>query len=101
MGKQQGSTKERSRIEKPGKYDVIIHNDDFTPQDFVVLILMQVFHKPYVEAVTLMLRVHNSDRAVAGSYSLDIAESKARLAMELARQYGYPLLLTVENDLAL
>ena len=66
MPDQQFNYKERSRIDsrEPGKYEVLIHNDDFTTMDIVVKILMEVFFKSYNEATTLMLRVHNSDKAV-------------------------------------
>lgn len=98
MPQQQGSTKERTFYIEPSKYNVVIHNDDFTPMDLVVMILMQVFFKPYEEANSLMLRVHNSDKAVAGTYTLDIARSKKQKAESIAREFGYPLRLTVEID---
>lgn len=96
MPSQKESTMERTRIREPHKYNVVIHNDDFTPMDLVVIILMQVFFKPYEEATSLMLAVHHSDKAVAGTYSYDIAHSKAERATAIARDCGYPLRLTVE-----
>lgn len=96
MPQQQGSVRERTRIREPKQYNVVIHNDDFTPMDLVVVILMEVFFKPYEEANNLMLKVHNSDKAVAGTYTLDIAQSKKRRGESIAREYGFPLRLTVE-----
>lgn len=95
------NTKERTRTQfrEPLKYNVWIYNDDFTPMDFVVLLLMKVFRKTEMDAMQLMLKVHHSEKAVAGSYSLDIAKSKAAQATVLARQNGYPL--RVEVDLSL
>ena len=80
--------KNDSRTGEPQKYKVLIHNDDFTPMDFVVEILVTIFRKPEPDAVSLMLSVHHSERAVAGVYSYDIAVSKADKAMRLAREEG-------------
>lgn len=95
MPQQQGSTKERVRLREPGKYDVVFINDDFTPMDLVVIILMQVFFKSYTEAEDLMMKVHTRGRAVAGSYTLDIARSKADRAIAIARDNGFPLRVEV------
>lgn len=95
---QQGSVKERSvtDVNEPSKYNAVIHNDDFTPMDFVVKVLTDIFFKPKSEAMALMLRVHHSDKAVAGTYSYDIALSKVNKATEMARSAGFPLRFTVE-----
>lgn len=94
----QESVKERSRIDyrQPPKYEVVIHNDDFTPMEIVVEILTQVFFKPRAEAVNLMLKVHHSDKAVVGAYTYDIAISKVAKATAIAREGGYPLRLEVQ-----
>lgn len=95
MSDQQRSIKERDRIDnrEPQQYEVIIYNDDFTPMDLVVLILRYVFFKPQAEAEALMLAVHNSDKAVVGTYTYDIAVSKINKAQGVARDNGYPLRL--------
>lgn len=100
MSQESANIRQRSdsRTNEPRKYLVLIHNDDFTPMDFVVEILVTIFRKPEPEAVSLMLSVHHSDRAVAGVYSYDIARSKADKAMRLAREEGYPLRLTCEPE---
>jgi ATP-dependent Clp protease adaptor protein ClpS len=96
----QGATKERSKskIKEPRQYNVVMHNDDFTTMEFVVMILVQVFLKSEEEANALMLQVHHSDKAVVGIYSYDIAVSKARKATNMAREQNFPLRITVEPE---
>ncbi len=100
MAKEQSQLRERSRtnLKEPKRYKVIIHNDDFTTMDFVVMILTQVFFKSEEEATALMLQVHHSDKAVVGIYTYDIAVSKANKATNMAREQGFPLRLTVEPE---
>ena len=100
MAKQQSSVLERQRIDvnEPKRYKVYIHNDDFTPMDFVVRLLMTVFYKNQEEAERLMLKVHHSDKAVVGIYSYDMSVSKVRRAVAMAREEGYPLRLTYLPD---
>lgn len=85
----------RSRIKEPGKYNVIFHNDDFTPMEFVTLVLKHIFYKNDIDAESLMLKVHREGKAVVGTYSYDIAMSKASETMTLARRNGYPLNISV------
>ena len=82
-------------IRVPKKYKVIMYNDDFTPMDFVVEILINIFHKSEKEAVDLMLMVHKSESAVVGEFSLDIARTKANECTVLARENGYPFRVEV------
>ena len=100
MAKEQSQLRERSRtnLKEPKRYKVIIHNDDFTTMDFVVMILTQVFFKSEEEATALMLQVHHYDKAVVGIYTYDIAVSKANKATNMAREQGFPLRLTVEPE---
>ena len=97
MPKQSQNTKERTTtgIKEPGEYNVIFHNDDFTPMDFVTLILKHIFFKNDMEAETLMLKVHNEGKAIVGTYSYDIAATKATDAINIARKNGFPLRITV------
>ncbi len=81
----------KSRMKLPRPYQVLIYNDDFTPMDFVVEVLVQIFGKEEQEAVRLMLQVHEGSCAVAGVYPRDIALTKAREATGWARQEGHPL----------
>lgn len=96
----QGSVKEKNKtkIKTPKRYVVIMHNDDFTPMDFVVDILMTIFHKEYEEAVSIMMSIHKGKRGIVGTYSYDIAKSKAEQAMTAAKAEGYPFRITVEEE---
>ena len=100
MPKEQSSVRERQRtdLREPRRYKVIIHNDDFTTMDFVVMVLMTVFHKNQAEAEQLMQQVHHSDQAVVGIYSYDVAQSKIQRATMMAREKGFPLRLTCQPE---
>lgn len=89
--------KTKTRVREPRRYHVVMHNDDFTPMDFVVLLLEQIFHKEEPEAVRLMYMVHRSGKAVVGTYSYDIAVTKVQAGMSMARAQGFPFRLTVEE----
>ena len=78
-------------------YEVIMYNDDFTTMEFVVGILVGIFHKDQVTAEALMLDVHNKGRAVVGRYSYDIAVTRTNKAMKKARKEGFPFRMTVEE----
>lgn len=95
----QGSIKEKtnSRIKEPRRYKVVMYNDDFTPMDFVVEILVTIFNKQEAEAVQVMLTVHEKGSANVGTYPLDIANTKVMKATGLARQSGYPFRLRTEE----
>ena len=94
-----GSVKERSivKINVPRQYAVMMHNDDFTPMDFVVDILKLIFKKEHQEAVDIMMQVHKGDKAVVGMYAYDIAMTKTQEATHMARQNGYPFQVKVES----
>ena len=77
---------------------VLLHNDDYTTQDFVVLVLETVFHKPRGEAVTIMMAVHRSGMGMAGVYTHDVAETKIRTTKQLAEEHEFPLLVTMEVE---
>ena len=95
----QGETREKTRISirEPKLYRVIMHNDDFTSMDFVVDILMTIFHKEEAEAERLMLTVHESGKAAVGSYPYDIAVTKVQAAAARAKEEGFPFRMTVEE----
>ena len=91
MAKENIKEQTRSRVRIPRPYEVLIYNDDFTPMDFVVDVLMQIFEKDEPTAVALMMSVHKGSHAVAGVYPKDIAQTKAAEAVQWARDEGYPL----------
>lgn len=95
----QGETREKTRINirEPKHFKVIMHNDDFTTMDFVVGILIDIFHKNEAEAQRLMLMVHKSGRAAVGTYPYDIAVTKIQSAMSRAKEEGFPFRMTVEE----
>lgn len=97
MPQESSNIKERHRgdIKEPGKYSVIFHNDDFTPMDFVVLVLINFFFKNENEAETLMLQVHTEGYAVVGVYTYDIAVTKSTHVTNIARANGFPLRISV------
>lgn len=88
--------RQRSDLKEPPLYNVIILNDDFTPQDFVVGLLEQVFRHPPARAKQIMLHVHNNGSGIAGKFTREVAETKAEISKGLAAKYGYPLQLTYE-----
>ena len=100
MAKEQSQIRERQKtdLREPRRYKVIIHNDDFTTMEFVVMVLKEVFFLSEENAQALMLQVHHSNKAVVGIYTYDIAVSKAQKATNMARESGFPLRLTVEPE---
>lgn len=84
-------------INEPSEYDVIFHNDDFTPMDFVVNVLVYIFLKDVEEAYNLMMEVHCEGKACVGTYSFDIAVSRKNKTVSCARTEGFPLRVTVEK----
>lgn len=89
---------EKDHIKEPNRYTVILHNDDFTTQEFVVHVLVNFFHKSAEDAHRLMLKVHLEGKARVGSYIKDIAETKVALITSYSRQNGMPLLVTAEQE---
>ncbi|MFW6362222.1 MAG: ATP-dependent Clp protease adapter ClpS [Spirochaeta sp.] len=86
-----------TRVKKPDMYRVVLHNDDFTPMEFVVEVLVHVFHQPMDKATRIMLQVHQRGRGQVGVYTYDIAATKAKQATDLARKRQFPLKTTVEK----
>lgn len=85
------------KVKEPKKYNVIMHNDDYTTMDFVVMVLINIFHKSEDDANTIMMKIHMEGNAIVGTYTKDIAESKKKKTVDLARENSYPLALTVEE----
>ena len=87
----------KSRIKEPKKFKVLILNDDYTPMDFVIAILVTVFKHPEPSAVKIMMQVHNDGSGVAGIYNYEIAEQKGIETTNLAKENGYPLQIKIES----
>lgn len=90
--------KARPQLERPRMYKVILLNDDFTPRDFVTLVLKAEFRMGEEEAYRVMITAHRLGACVVAVYARDIAETKATRATEAGRAKGYPLLFTTEPE---
>jgi ATP-dependent Clp protease adaptor protein ClpS len=86
------------QLKEPGKFKVVVCNDDFTTVDFVVAMLMNVFRYDKKRAFDLTITIHQKGSAVAGVYSYEIAEQKALDATNMARLNGFPLITKVEPE---
>lgn len=92
------ATKAKGKVERPRRFKVVLHNDDYTTMEFVVLVLMRFFHKSEAEATHVMLSIHHQGSGVAGLYPRDVAESKVQKVTAFAREHGMPLRLTAEPE---
>lgn len=94
------ATKPRThlRLSPPALWKVILHNDDYTTQDFVVFVLQHVFRKAESEAVRVMLDIHRKGRGLAGVYPFDVADTKASQVKAMAEAKEFPLLCTLEPE---
>jgi len=91
-------TEEKTRLKKPPLFKVLLHNDDYTTMEFVVLVLRTVFQMAPTDAIRIMMNVHNQGVGVAGVYTYEVAEAKVSRVMALAQEYEFPLLASIEPD---
>ncbi|WP_159820662.1 ATP-dependent Clp protease adapter ClpS [Colwellia sp. 20A7] len=87
----------KDEVEKPPKYHVFLLNDDYTPMDFVIDVLCKFFHKNSDEATDIMLTVHYEGKALCGTYTADIAETKVDLVARYALDNDHPLKCVLEK----
>jgi len=87
-----------TKLEFPKKYKVFLLNDDYTSMDFVIDILISVFHKTYEEAEAIMLDVHKKEKAICGIYTHEIAETKVLIVHKKAKDSGFPLQCIMEEE---
>jgi len=87
---------QRVEVTEPPSYKVVLHNDNYTTQEFVVEVLVEVFQKDIPTATKIMLDVHRRGRGVVGSFTYDVAVSKAEQVHQRARAREYPLRCSVE-----
>ncbi|WP_018996058.1 ATP-dependent Clp protease adapter ClpS [Hirschia maritima] len=92
------ATRTETKTKRPSLYRVLILNDDFTPMEFVVLILEHFFSKTREEATKVMLHVHNTGVGVCGVFTYEVAETKVAQVMDLARRSEHPLQCTMERE---
>lgn len=86
------------KTKKPSMYKVYLLNDDYTPMDFVVLVLEKYFNMTYAEATEIMLNVHKSGVGLCGTFTYDVAETKMTLVMDSALKHQHPLQCTLEKE---
>ena len=84
-------------IREPKMYRVILHNDDYTTMDFVIEILMVVFHKPAADATRIMLDVHKRGRGICGIYTYDVAATRVARVHQLAQKREFPMKCSLEE----
>lgn len=83
---------------KPPLYRVLLHNDDYTPMDFVVALLIKVFHHSHAKANVIMMNVHTKGYGIAGLFTCEVAETKMEQVLAYARQYQHPLQCSIEPE---
>ena len=91
-------TRTKPKLKRPKLFKVILHNDNYTTMEFVVSVLIGVFHKSESDAMAIMLHVHHRGAGVAGVYTYEVAEAKVSKTMSQAQEAQYPLLCTMEPD---
>lgn len=84
-------------LDEPKRFKVLLHNDNYTTMEFVIVVLKTVFNKNEAEANQIMMKVHNEGVGVCGVYTAEIAETKVHLVRNMARKQGYPLKCTMEE----
>lgn len=97
-GKGEVLEKSRQKTDKPKLFKVLLHNDDYTSMEFVVMILESVFGKSPAEAHRVMMNVHTGGVGTAGVYPHEVAETKVALTLTAAREAGYPLRCSMEPE---
>ena len=88
----------KPKTKKPSMYNVILLNDDYTPMEFVIMVLMKFFNKKKEEATQIMLHVHKNGLGICGSFTYEIAESKCILVLDFAKKNEHPLQCTMEKS---
>tara|TARA_B100001027_G_scaffold210091_1_gene176854 strand:+ start:243 stop:545 length:303 start_codon:yes stop_codon:yes gene_type:complete len=96
--KQQNQTQVKNQVKEPGKYNVIFMNDDYTPMDFVIQVLVEIFYHSREQADELTRLIHDKGRAVVGTYVHEIAEQKSIETTTMARSSGHPLQVIIEKE---
>ncbi len=88
----------KPKTKRPKLYKVLLHNDDYTTMEFVIMVLVEVFNKNHDEATFIMLTVHRKGVGCCGAFPYAVAETKVNKVMELAKQHHHPLLCTMEPE---
>ena len=88
----------KPKTKKPSMYNVLLLNDDYTPMEFVVMVLEKIFNKKQEEATQIMLHVHKNGMGVCGTFTYEVAESKCKSVMDMAKKNEHPLQCTMEKS---
>ena len=88
----------KPKTKKPSMYNVLLLNDDYTPMEFVVMVLEKIFNKKQEEATQIMLHVHKNGVGVCGTFTYEVAESKCKSVMDMAKKNEHPLQCTMEKS---
>ena len=91
-------SRHEEKLERPRLWRVLLHNDDYTTQEFVVWVLETIFHKQRGEAFDIMLSVHRTGIGIAGVFTHDVAATKVKMTRQLAEEHEFPLLVTMEGE---
>ena len=91
-------TRTKTKVERPRLHKVILLNDDYTPREFVVMVLKGEFHMTEDQAFNVMITAHKKGACVVAVFTRDVAETKATRATEAGRAKGYPLMFTTEPE---
>jgi len=97
-GDEESSTVVQDKVERPKRYKVLMHNDDYTTMEFVVHILKTIFGKSMAQAEAIMMKIHLDGVGLCGVFTLEIAETKLNKVQQLARQNGHPLKCSLEPE---
>lgn len=90
-------TEKKQQVQEPSLYKVLLHNDDYTTMEFVIMVLESIFHKSTGEATKIMLNVHQQGIGIAGIYTREIADTKIHIVHDLARKNEFPLKCSMER----
>jgi len=90
------ATADKTKVQEPKMYKVLMHNDDYSTMEFVIHVLMKFFNKTYDEAHAIMLKVHHDGVGLCGIYTFEVAESKSAKVNKYSRGKGHPLKSTFE-----
>jgi len=97
MARAKSKTIQRVELKYPDRFNVIILNDDFTPMDFVIKLIIEVFNKNIEQAKDLTVKVHKDGKAIVGTYNQEIGEQKVNEVTLLSRHHGHPLKSIMEK----
>jgi len=94
----QNETEEIVEFREPRLYKVLLLNDDYSSMDFVIGVLMQIFHHPYEKAMDIMINVHEQGKGLCGVYTYEVAETKVAHVRKMAKEAKFPLRAVMEEE---